>query len=154
MGAATTDTASTQQGKLLHTLLRLLAIKTPALKPALSEASTLVADALGAEKVDTFLHDRESESLIAVGVSSTPLGQLQQNLGLHRLPIANGGRSVQVFQTGITYANGHVESDLEELKGVREALKIRSVVAVALDVEGQRRGVLQVDSIRPEAFYN
>ena len=55
--------------RLLATLQRLLGIQSPELRPALDQASSLVADALGADKVDVFLHDADSDSLVAMGTS-------------------------------------------------------------------------------------
>jgi signal transduction histidine kinase len=136
----------------LTTLERLLAIQATAVKPALDEASTFIADALRADKVDAFLYDPASTSLVAVGTSQTPLGARQHALGLDRLALANGGRSVEVFQTGVPYHSGQVDTDQGELLGVRAALGIRSALMVPLDVHGERRGMVQVDSAQPNHF--
>jgi len=140
------------QAKRLTTLEQLLAIQATELKPALTAASTLIAAAVGADKVDTFLYDSTTATLVAVGTSRTPLGQKQIALGLDRLALANGGRSVEVFENGRTYHNGRVDTDLEELRGIREALEIRSELCVPLEIEGVRRGVLQADSLQSDAF--
>jgi signal transduction histidine kinase len=146
------DDAAQQQTKLLATLEQLLAIQATSVKPALDAASTLIAAAIGADKVDAFLYEPATHSLVAVGTSLTPMGQQQIALGLDHLAIANGGRSVEVYQTGQPYHNGHVDRDLGELRGVREGLGIRSQLSVPLTVDGVRRGVVQADSARPEAF--
>jgi two-component system OmpR family sensor kinase len=111
-----------------------------------------VAEAVGADKVDAFLYDAGRDSLVAVGTSNQPLSTQQKKLGLDVLPVANGGRAVRVFQTGETYVNGHVDQDQEELRGIREALKIRSEVGVALEVGGRRRGVLTISGLVPDRF--
>lgn len=138
--------------RLLVTLEQLLALPTLDLKATLDAAATLIAPVIHAEKVDCFLYDPAIDSLVAQGISRTPLGQREQDLGLDRLPCANGGRSVEVWQTGVPYQTGRADTDPGELRGVTEGLGIRSVLAVPLQVQGERRGVLQVDSTRPEQF--
>jgi signal transduction histidine kinase len=140
------------QPDYLTTLERLLAIQATAVKPALDAASTLIAQALRADKVDAFLYDAAITSLVAVGTSQTPMGQRQHALGLDRLALANGGRTVEVFQTGVPYHSGQVDTDEHELLGVREGLGIRSAMLVPLDVNGERRGAVQADSAQPDHF--
>src|SRR3712207_6252005 len=81
--------------RLLDTIVRLHAIASPELRPALDQAADLVADAFHADKVDIFLHESASDSLVALGTSRTPMGRRQHELGLDRLPLANGGRAVR-----------------------------------------------------------
>jgi signal transduction histidine kinase len=57
-----------------------------------------------------------------------------------------------VYQTGQTYVTGHLEDDTDELRGIREALEIRSKIGVPLEVGGTRRGMMMIASLRPEAF--
>jgi len=66
----------------------------------MEHAANLVSEALGAERVDAFLHDEATATLVAVGTSANQLGQRQRAYGLDRQAIADGGRSVQVFLTG------------------------------------------------------
>jgi two-component system OmpR family sensor kinase len=138
--------------RLLATLQRLLTIDAPDLRPALDQASTLIAEALGADKSDIFLYEAESNSLVAMGTSDTPLGHRQHELGLDRMPLANGGPPVTVFQTGEPYLTGHADQDPEQPRGVIEDLGVRSQIDVALVVNGERRGVLAVVSAEPERF--
>src|SRR3954470_6774595 len=86
--------------RLFDTLVCLHGIASPELRPALDQASNLVADALDADKVDVFVHEAASDSLVALGTSQTPMGRRHHELGLDRLPLANGGRAVIVYQTG------------------------------------------------------
>lgn len=144
--------AAPRPDRLAATLERLLAIDATELQPALGAASQLVAEALGADKVDTFLFDQQITSLVAVGTSFTPLGQRQIALGLDRLPLVNGGRAVAVFETDAPFLSGHAETDPEELRGIIDGLGVRSTLAVPLTVGGERRGVLQASSQQPEAF--
>jgi signal transduction histidine kinase len=146
------DAPDAGRARLLETLERLLQSPAADLQVALSHAADAVAHALRADKVDAFLHDPTRESLVAVGVSNQPLSAQQRRLGLDVLPIANGGRVVDVFQTGETYLEGRVDLDKEELRGIRDALAIRSKVGVPLEVGGKRRGVLMVASLEPNFF--
>ncbi len=97
--------------RLLDTLEHLLDIRATDLKGALDEASDLVAEAVGADKADAFLLDPASTTLVAMGTSDTPMGRQQHRLGLNRVPVANSGRAVEVFQTGDSYRTGHADED-------------------------------------------
>ena len=138
--------------RLLTTLEGLLALQAMDAKSALDQASDLVARTLGADKVDVFLYDASVDTLVALGTSNTPMGRKQKALGLDRLPLSNGGRSAQVFQTGQPYHSGHVDQDPDELAGIKGPLGVRSAIAVSLDVEGTRRGAMQVDTAEPDHF--
>lgn len=137
---------------LLRMLERLQAIETTAVDDALDTASQLVAEGFRADKVDVFLHDPTSQTLVAVGTSDTPMGRRQHAIGMHRLPLANGGRAVEVFQRGKGYRDGRVDRDAGELVGIKEGLGVRSTIAAPFVVNGERRGVLQVVSARPDFF--
>ena len=138
--------------RLLETLQRLLAIQSPELRPALAEACTLVAEVLGAEKVEVFLYQQPGASLVAMGISATEMGRRQQALGLDRQPLANGGTAVRTFETGEPCLTGHADQDPDQLKGIVDGLGVRSEMSVPLDVNGERRGVLQSSSARRDAF--
>jgi len=138
--------------QLLHTLVQLLAIRSPELRPALDEAAMPLLEAVRAEKIDVFLYQPHSATLVAVGTSDTPMARKQKELGLDRQPLANGGRAAHVFQTGEAYLNGHVDQDEEELRGVREGLRVRSAINVVVGVNGERRGVLSAISTRNDEF--
>lgn len=146
------NTGNSSRDKLLATLEQLLAIEAMDLDTVLNQASTLVAAALDCEKADTFLYDPSISSLIAHGTSDTPMGRKQRQLGLGTLPLANAGNTVAVFLNGTPYLSGHVDQDPSELIGIKDALGVRSAVKVVLDVGGERRGVVQVDSALPEKF--
>src|ERR671933_2452378 len=108
--------------QLLTTLEGLLAIQATEAKSTLTQAADLVAQTLNAEKVDIFLNDPAVDTLVAVGVSDTPMGRRQIALGLNHLPLSNGGRAADVFQRGADYRNGQVDADPEELRGIKQAL--------------------------------
>ena len=139
-------------GRLLITLERLLDISEPELKPALGQASTLVADALGADKVDIFLYQPDISSLVAVGSSDTPMGRHQAEIGLDRQPLANGGRAVAVYQSGASYLSTETQRDSEELRGVIEGLGVRSEILCPMAVANQPRGVLAAMADTPARF--
>src|SRR5829696_6794910 len=105
--------ATGSDDRLFDTLVRLHAIASPELRPALDQAANLVADALDADKVDIFIHESASDSLVALGTSQTPMGRRQHELGLDRLPLANGGRSVVVYLTGEPYLQLRTVEDPE-----------------------------------------
>jgi signal transduction histidine kinase len=134
---------------LLEALLRLPAAD---LRAALSHVSDLLAQATGADKIDAFLYDPARDSLVAVGTSAQPLSALQKQLGLDVLPLSNAGRTVEVYRTGKTFVSGKVDKDEHELRGLREALRIRSELGVPLDVGGERRGMLMLASLQPDYF--
>jgi two-component system, OmpR family, sensor kinase len=126
---------------------RFLELPTGNVELALSGAADIVAATLGAEKVDAFVHDSERNSLVALGTSHQALSQLQKSAGLDVLAVANGGRAVEVFETGEPYLCGAVMDDERELRGVREVLRVQSEIAVRIEVGGRRYGVLSVSSL-------
>jgi len=118
----------------------------------LNQASQLVAEALDADKVDAFLYDVTIDTLVAVGSSNRPMARLQQRLGLNRVPIANGGYDVEVFEQGISYRTGRAEHDPKVAVGLRQRLGAQSILAVPLRVGHERGGVLEVISAQPDKF--
>jgi two-component system, OmpR family, sensor kinase len=141
-----------EQTLLLETLQRLLEIPAADLSTALTHACNAVAEAARADKVDAFLLDPAKSSLVAVGTSTQPLSSLQRRAGLDVLPLANGGRVVHVFRTAAPYRTGRLTEDPEEVKGVKEVLKIESKLGVPIEVGGQVRGVLMVASQKRDFF--
>lgn len=151
-GSMTAPREDIPDDRLLYTLERLLEIESASVDDALDQVTQLVADALHAEKVDAFLLEGTVQTLVARGTSDTPLGRKQRALGLDRLSVANGGRTVQVFQSGATFLGGHGEQDTEELVGIREGLGIRSQAAVPVPMGAAARGVLIATDTRPDVF--
>lgn len=136
----------------LITLERLLAIPAIDVPSALDQASRLVARELGAEKVDAFLLDRETGTLVEAGMTETPMLNRERAIGMDRLPLCDAGRLAEVFKTGNSYLTGHAEGDLQTLSGFTEGLGIRSMMIVPFDVNNERRGVLQAVSTRADQF--
>lgn len=143
-------TASPQ--RFLEVLEALLRLPAADLTTTLNHVANLVAEATGADKIDAFIYDPTRDSLVAVGTSTQPLSARQRQLGLDVLPVSNGGRVVHVFKTGETFMTGHLDKDMEELVGVREALKIRSKLGVPLYIGGERRGMMMIASLKPDFF--
>src|SRR5688572_21680405 len=147
MPTPTADTA-----RLLATLQRLLEIQADGMATALTHAANTIAESLDADKVDAFLYDDSRDSLVAVGTSTQPLSNLQKALGLDVLPLSNGGRVVHVFRTGEVFRTGDLQSDPEELRGIKEGLRIKSKLGIPLEVAGKRRGMVMVASLKPDHF--
>jgi signal transduction histidine kinase len=119
---------------------------------ALEAAATRIAEAMQCDKIDAFLLDEARRTLTALGTSDTPMGRMQKALGLDALPLANGGRIVETFETGTNHFENHCEQDAGELHGLVEHLGIRSTISVPLEVNGVRRGVLSAASGSPDFF--
>jgi len=148
------DSASTSLlgQRRLDLLEQLLRLPGGDMKATLSHASDAIAGISGADKVDAFLYDPARDSLVAVGSSTQPLSARQRQLGLDVLQLSNGGSTVGVFKTGETYLNNAVAQDTNELPGIRDALKVRSEIGVALDIGGARRGMIMLASLRADFF--
>jgi DNA-binding CsgD family transcriptional regulator len=138
--------------RLIDALEQLLRITAPELRGALTQACDIVAEALQADKADIFLYEAATHSLVALGTSQTPLGRRQQELGLDRFPLANVGPLTDVFQTGATYHTDQAELDPSQSRGVIDGLGVRSQLDCALEVAGERRGVLSLVAAREAAF--
>lgn len=137
---------------LLTTLEQLLAITATDVRTALNQTSQLINDTLQADKSEVFLYVPARDTLVSSGISDTPMARRQVALGLDQLPVSNAGKTVGVFQSGQSYRSGHLDQEPNELPGIRDALKIRSVVVVPLNVDGTRRGCIQVDSAQADHF--
>jgi signal transduction histidine kinase len=140
------------QARLLQTLQELMALPALELGEALDAAAQRITETLGCEKVDAFLLEESKQTLVAVGTSDTPLGHRQKALGLDLLPVANGGRTVEVFQTGVGYLDNNVDRDPNELRGITVGLGVRSSICAVLEVNGLRRGVLSAVTTQRDFF--
>lgn len=131
---------------LFVALTRLLALPVTSVRETLTAACEVLSTVLETDKIDAFLHDAGSDSLVAVGTSDSPMSRHQRAIGLDRLPLANGGRSVEVFQTGKHYFCDDVLADGGELPGIRLGLKVQSAMGVPIEIQGKRRGALSIAS--------
>jgi len=141
-----------QQARLSNVLARLLDVRAVSVPAALTEVADLLTEAFRADKLDVMLYEAATHTLVAVGTSDTPMGRRQHELGLNRVPLANGGRAVEVFQTGTPYRNGRVDQDPHEIPGLFHGLDIRSEIIAPLDVGDERRGVVLASSAQPDYF--
>jgi two-component system, OmpR family, sensor kinase len=146
------DTAASIPHRQLELLEALLRIPVSDPRTTLTHAADVVAAATGADKVDTFLYDASRDSLVAVATSTQPLSAVQRQLGLDVLPLSNGGRVVYVYKTGQTYLTGRLDEDKDELRGIKEGLRIRSKIGVPLEIGGTRRGMMMIASLEPDYF--
>jgi len=146
------DQKTSSPQRLLEVLEALLRLPAGDLPTTLAHLSDLVAAATGADKIDAFIYDATRDSMVAVGSSTQPLSAKQRQLGLDVLPVSNGGRVVHVFKTGETFVTGQLDRDMNELPGVREALRIRSKLGVPLVIGGERRGMMMLASLKPDFF--
>lgn len=147
----TEDTGRNRPGQI-ETMERILAIAAPDLARAMQEAAELAVHAFHADKVDAMFLERESSTLVALGTSDTPMGRRQHELGLHRMPLANGGRAVGVFESGEPFRSGHVDEDPDEVPGLFHGLGIRSEIIAPIDVDGVRGGVILASAAARDAF--
>ncbi|MDY7231428.1 GAF domain-containing sensor histidine kinase [Hyalangium rubrum] len=152
MSDPASDPENARRERLWHTLEQLLALPAAELRPTLDRAAQLIGDILRADKVDVFVLEPQTQTLVALGVSDTPMGRQQKRLGLDRLQLANRGRVVEVFETGKPWHTGHQDEDPEELPGIKFGLGIRSAIAAAIELGGVRRGVLECSSAQPDFF--
>jgi signal transduction histidine kinase len=146
------DQKTSSPQRTLEMLESLLRLPAGDLKATLNHVADLLAEATQADKVDAFVYDPARDSLVAIGTSTQPLSALERKHGLDVLPLANGGCTAQVFRTGKTFCTGHLEREGDELRGVKDALGVRSTIGVALDVGGRRRGLLLLASQKPDFF--
>src|SRR6476659_7950244 len=99
--------------RLLLALEKMLAIEVIDVKAALTQTSVILAEATNADKIDIFMFEPSENTLVAMGISPTPMAKRQKQLGLTRLPLANGGREAEVYRTGVSYFSGNVDLDSE-----------------------------------------
>ena len=138
--------------RLLRMLQDLLALEVCGPDQAMRQAAHRLAETLAADKVDVLLHDAASEALVAIGTSDTPMGRREHELRLDRLPIADGGWTVEAFRSGRSHLTRHADRESGEVPGIVEELGVRSSINVPLDIGEQRRGVLLASSATPGFF--
>jgi signal transduction histidine kinase len=147
-----TERTPERRDRILRALEKLLEIPPTDSHSAMQQAAQCIIELTQADKADVFLFEPSTTSLVAVGTSDTPMGRKQKARGLDRLPLANGGRTVHVFQAGKTWHHNRQDEDPEELPGVKNELGVRSHVGVLIEVGEARRGVLDVVSSKPDFF--
>jgi two-component system, OmpR family, sensor kinase len=146
------EAAAQRQEQLLTTLEGLLELPATEVNTTLNQAAQLVAEVLMADKVDVFFHQSADDTLQSLGTSDTPMGRKQHAIGMHRLPLANGGCTVEVFLSGTSYLTGHADQDPDELMGIKVGLGVKSQIGTVFQVHAQHRGVLLAASDKPDFF--
>ncbi len=129
---------------LLNTLEQLIALEATDVESTLEQVTNLLAIAFNADKVDVFLHQAEEDKIEALGTSDTPMGKLQEALGLDCLLIAEGGRIVETYLTGQPYLTTDARDDPGVLEGIKGELGVRAMMVVPMFVAGVRRGVVVI----------
>lgn len=157
MDSAQNEVDSQRQDRFLTTLERLLELPATALNTTLNttlnEAKQLVAEVLSIDKIDVFFHDPATETLMALGCCTTLMdGQQPSAIGMDRLPLSNGGCSVEVFLSGISYLTGHADQNPDELMDITVGLGVKSEIITVFEVQAQHRGVLMAVSSLPNFF--
>jgi DNA-binding CsgD family transcriptional regulator len=137
---------------ILRLLESLRQVDSATVREAMQHATNVLAEVFNADKVDAFFYDEAADMLVAAGTSQTALGKLQRDLGLHRLPLASGGRAAWVLREQRTFRDGQVENDPDEHVGVRRDLGVRSTIGAPISVGGGQPGVLLAASRQPEFF--
>jgi DNA-binding CsgD family transcriptional regulator len=140
------------QDRLLRAVHHLLGLEVTDLQGALDAAAERIADVMLADKVDVFLLEDATDTLVAVGTNDSPMARKQKALNLDRLPVDRGSVTAHVFQTGHSHLSGHLDLEPLENIGIVGELGVRSQIAVPLSVRGERRGAVMVCSAERDYF--
>jgi len=144
--------STTASVRLLTTLQRLLELPAIHRGETLHKMAQLVSQALGGEKVVVFLYDAAGQNLTAQGTSMTPIGDQEKAIGLDVLPLEDWGLIAEVYRTGQSYCKGQAHHDPVAVTEMREEPGIKSEMAVSLEIDAERRGVLFASSRHPNHF--
>ncbi len=120
------------------------------LKEIAATLADQIAAASGAEKVDIMLHSPQTDELVTLGTSNTPLSQLQVKLGLDHISLATSGRLAQVYMSGKSFLSGKVEK--ADQPDQVEKLGIQSLLVVPLPVDQTPQGVISLSSTQAHSF--
>jgi two-component system, OmpR family, sensor kinase len=138
--------------RLLETMAGLLRIKTSDPRAAADGAAQLVAEALGADNVVVFLHQRGPDALDAVGTCDSPMAARLRELLVDCQPVLQGGTTAGAFLSGEPFLAGHLEATAGDVPGVVTLLGVHSELSVPLQYDGVRRGVLTAQSAKADFF--
>ena len=125
----------------------------PDVAQAVAEKLTAI---LQAPVVNILLHSADTDELLAVGISETPLGRLQRELGLDHLPLGAAGVIAQVFLTGQPFFSDRLDEAAQFPADLRAKLELKAAAVVpieaGIEAAEQRRGILLLASANPETF--
>ena len=143
-----------RRSKLIN-LLRYLAtdLSDKMLKEVAQDMERHLGEVMDAQHVDVLLYNEQTDELVALGSSETALGRAQQELGLDHVPLGKAGVLAEVLQTGHPFFSNDVEGVPAFPAALTEKLQVKSALAVPLEVEQQRRGLLTIMSSQAGAFY-
>lgn len=143
---------TTASARLLTTSQRLLELPAIHRGETLHKMAQLVLQALGGEKVVVFLSDAVGQNLTAQGTSMTPIGDQEKAIGLDGLSLEDWEHIAQVYRTRQSYSNRRAHHDPVAVTEIREEPTIKSEMAVSLEIDAERRGVLFASSSHPNYF--
>ncbi len=122
------------------------------LQAALTPVASRVAEVMGSEKVDIIFLDPERNAFVSLGVSQTPLGHKQRELGLDIVPAPAASLLADVYQTGESVLVPDSLHDARVYRPFIEQLGIRTLMCSPVAVGGERRAILASTSAQPDAF--
>lgn len=111
-----------------------------------------ISEVMNAQKVEVLLYNQETDELVSLQTSETPLGRAQHELGLDHLPLGKAGVLADVFRTGQPFFSNNLDTIPGFPAALKEQLGLKAAIVVALEVEGKRRGLLGVLSASSDAF--
>lgn len=138
----------------LISLLQYMAAELPdkMLREVTQAIEERVGEVMGVQKVEVLLYQQETDELISLGASDGTLGRMQQELGLDHLPLGKAGVLADVFRTGQPFSSNDLDSLPTFPTALKEHLGLKAAMAVPLEVEGQRRGLITVMSTSAGSF--
>lgn len=139
----------------LYGSLRALILEDLTWEEVLAQAFEIIAKAVKADVVIYLLYDPESESLkfqsVSYGLFSK---EEEEKLLARRIPLEEGGLSVEVFQTGNPVLVRDAKAHPYILQDIRENFKISSVMSFPVTIRGKRQGVLHLVRREGSAPFN
>jgi two-component system, OmpR family, sensor kinase len=141
-----------RQDTLLTMLERLLERSASSTYFMFEQAVQQVQQVLNVDLVACFFHDSATDTLVASHSSDTVMGKRLYSRGMDRLPLVNGGSTVEVFLSGVPFITGHADQVAHEPVGIITGLGVKSQIAAVVRVQTQHRGVLVAASSRPDFF--
>jgi signal transduction histidine kinase len=122
------------------------------LKATLGPVADRVSEVMGSEKVDIIFLDPERNAFVSLGVSQTPLGHKQKELGLDIVPASASSLLAHVYHTGESVLVPDSLHDDRVYRPFIEQMGIRSLMDSPVEVGGERRAILSSTSSQPDAF--
>jgi len=122
------------------------------LHTVLTAVADRVAEVLQVEKVDVMLYDPERAALVSFGISQTPLGVRQKELGFDILPTTTEDLMIRVFRLGESTVVSDALIDVRVYPPLASDLGLRSLMYSPLSVAGEPRGVLCCAGTQPGMF--